>query len=370
MTAPTVSVIMAAYNGAAWLPETLQSLAAQTFPDFEVLVVDDCSTDDTRDLVASWPDARVRLIALDANGGPVRARNRAVAEARGRYLAALDQDDLCRPDRFGRQVAYLDAHPDVALLGTNVEFLRGRSIRPSGYSAHTSPALLDWLVRIGNPLAWSSVMVRTTAARALDPFTRPDILYAEDFDLYHRIRPHGRIARLDTPLLLYRQHAGGASQRYTATMEASATRVLADAYAAVFKDEAPARAALIVRHLVAGQPPAGRADLAAVGDTLTRLLAAHRAEHAPTPADWRLIKWETARRWAQVGRAGLRSGSLTLADLVATRPAHLGLGYAGPEALLWSGMIGGARRTAARRRTLAQALAAKIIRPGPSRAKT
>ncbi len=84
MTAPTVSVIMAAYNGAAWLPETLQSLAAQTFPDFEVLVVDDCSTDDTRDLVASWPDARVRLIALGANGGPVRARNRAVAEARGR----------------------------------------------------------------------------------------------------------------------------------------------------------------------------------------------------------------------------------------------------------------------------------------------
>ena len=78
--APAISVIMAAYNGAELLPATLASLQRQTFTDFEVIVVDDRSTDNTLDVLRSWPDSRVRVIALDENGGPVRARNRAFAE--------------------------------------------------------------------------------------------------------------------------------------------------------------------------------------------------------------------------------------------------------------------------------------------------
>ena len=81
---PSVSVIIAAYNGAAIIEETLASLQAQTFTDFEVIVVDDGSTDATREVVAAWPDPRVRLIAMERNGGPVIARNRGVAAARGR----------------------------------------------------------------------------------------------------------------------------------------------------------------------------------------------------------------------------------------------------------------------------------------------
>ena len=95
MTPPAVSVIMAAYNGADLLPATLATLQKQSFTDFEVIVVDDCSKDSTREVLRAWPDPRVRMIALAENGGPVRARNRAFAEARGRYIAGLDQDDLC-----------------------------------------------------------------------------------------------------------------------------------------------------------------------------------------------------------------------------------------------------------------------------------
>ncbi len=357
---PTVSVVMAAYNGAALIGETLASLAAQTLTDWEAIVVDDCSTDDTRSLVAGWPDPRVRLVALAENGGPVRARNRALAETRGRYVAGLDQDDLCLPDRFARQVAYLDAHPHVALLGTAVDFLKAGRVGPSTYSDTTTPALTGWLSWIGNPLVWSTAMVRGDVARALDPFTRPDILYAEDFDLYHRVRPYGEIARLDQVLLHYRQHEGGASQRFTERMEASATRVLAEAHAAVLGDEAISVARLLVTHHMGGRPVPDRATLRRLGDALATLQAAYLDRHRPSAADRRLIKWETARRWARIGRTGLRAGTLSVTDLVAVRPAHLGLGYAGPAALGWSRAVGLMRQT----------LAAKIMRPGPSRANT
>ena len=194
---PTVSVVIPAYNGEAWLPATLASLRDQTLTDWEAIVVDDCSPDNGRHLVAAWPDTRVRLLQMPANGGPVRARNAGVAVAKGRYIAGLDQDDLCRPDRLARQAAYMDADPGCALLGTQVEYLAGDTVTPSVYPPVTTPGLLTWLLQIENPLAWSSVMVRGSVARALDPFTRPDLLYAEDFDLYGRVLPlrHDRAPR-------------------------------------------------------------------------------------------------------------------------------------------------------------------------------
>ena len=356
MNPPTISVIMAAYNSAALIGETLDSLAAQTFGDFEVIVVDDCSTDDTARTVANWPDPRVRLIVQDRNGGPILARNRAAADARGRYIAALDHDDLCRPDRFARQLAYLDAHPDVVLLGTAAEYLTDGVVTPSGYSAITSPALVSWLTWIENPLVWSSVMMRADGMRRLTPFTRPEILYAEDFDLYHRIAPIGGIARLDTPLMVYRQHSGGVSKRFVGTMEASAKRVLTEAHAATLGDRSAEIAALLVRHNMSKRPVPDRAALRALGWGIGTLQAAFLSERDCSATDVRLIRWETARRWAAIGRAGLRAGTVSVADVLAVRPDHLGLGYADMSALLWCGMVGGARAIRGRRapQTLAE----------------
>lgn len=346
--APVVSVIMAAYNGAELLPATLATLQNQTLTDFEVIVVDDCSTDATREVLRAWPDPRVRLIALETNGGAVRARNRAYAEARGRYVAGLDQDDLCRPERFARQVAYLDVNPDTVLLASAAEVLEGDRLIHSPHAAHTTPTLMRWLIRIENPIVWSSVMVRKSAADRLEPFTRPDILYAEDFDLYHRMATLGTIARMDEPLLAYRRHAAGASQRYVDSMLASARRVLAAVYEPALGAEAEIAAALVVEHLMHGQPVPDRAALARLGDYLCRLQAAFLGEHRCDTADLRLVRWATARRWAQVSRASLRSGTISLSDALGVRPPHLGLGHAGIEQLLWARLIGRARRFAKR----------------------
>ena len=345
MSDPVVSVVIPGYNGAAFIGETLASLGAQTLTDWEAIVVDDRSSDDTRALVRGWADPRVRLIENAENRGPVRTRNRGVAEARGRYIAGLDQDDLCRPERLAMQVAYLEAHPDVALVGAQAEQLRDGKVSAMQDAPHTTPDLIAWLSRIENPIVWSSVMVRGDVARRLDPFTRPDILYAEDFDLYHRIQALGRIARIDRPLLLYRQHAGGASKRFTDTMRASAMRVLAERHAALLgEDEAAALARLLVLHNMGGEPVPDRATLMRLGTGIATVQAAFLAQERPDAESSRLIRWETARRWARIGRAGLRSGAVGVRDVLAARPPHLGLGYAGLESLLWCGAIGAVRR--------------------------
>lgn len=340
---PAVSVIMAAYNGAALIGETLASLSAQTRGDFELLVVDDCSTDATREVVRAFPDPRIRLIALEANGGPVRARNRAVAAARGRYIAALDQDDLCHPDRFARQVAFLDARPDVVLVASGTDFLteRGAIRRPA--VAQTSPASIGWQLRLGNPIVWSSVMLRADVARRLRPFTRPEILYAEDFDLYHRIGAFGALARIDAPLVTYRQHAGGASQRYEAMMLASATRVLAGAYTPLLGDEAADAAGLIVRHLMHGRPVPDGETLLALSALIVRLRGDYLATTPHDDHDRALIDAALDRAWSGVVRAGLRGGGLTLGQAKAAGQIS-GAGAMLPRpqivALAWSRLIG------------------------------
>lgn len=342
MSEPVVSVVMAAYNGARLIGETLETLGRQTMTDWEVIVVDDRSTDATREIVAAWPDPRVRLVPLPENGGPVRARNVALAEARGRYIAGLDQDDLCHPERFARQVAYLEAHREVALVaGAATVMDEAGRLSPARHAAITTPALIAWLLRIGNPLVWSSVMLRGDVARALAPFGRPELLYAEDFDIYHRASRLGAIARIDTPLVTYRQHSGGASQRYEDAMLASAARVLAEDHGATFADGADDSAALVVQHLMHGRPVESRAVLARLGGTVAALRSDHVARHRPGGGDLRLIDWETGRRWALVVRCALAAGTITMADALAARAV---LPHLGVEGIAWAGLVGGLRR--------------------------
>lgn len=343
MSSPTISVVMAAYNGARLIVETLESLKTQSFGDFEVIVVDDCSTDDTIAVIRGFDDPRIRLIAAEKNQGVVASRNCGFAEARGRYIAALDHDDLCHPDRFAKQVAYLDANPETVLLGTAASILEDGMVLPGTLAPVTTPALIEWLLRIENPLVWSSVMMRGDAARRLDPFQRPDLLFAEDYDLYHRIGRFGTIARLDEELLTYRRHTGGASQRHVDAMTGRATDVLAGAYAELFGDEALETAQLMVQYVMGQQPVPDRATFQRLGDALVTLQDDFLDTRRPDTNSRSLIRWETARRWARIGRAGLRTGQLDLGDAVAVRPNHLGLGYAGIDDLIMSRLVGTAR---------------------------
>ena len=115
---PKVTVFIPVYNREQYVGEAIESILAQTFSDFEILVVDDGSTDRSVDKIRSYTDARIRLISNEENLGIPKTRNKGVELARGQYMAMLDSDDRAFPDRLEKQVAFLDLHPDYAQIGS------------------------------------------------------------------------------------------------------------------------------------------------------------------------------------------------------------------------------------------------------------
>src|SRR5690606_37374672 len=115
---PRVTVLLAVHNGERYIQEAIDSILAQTFGDFELLIVNDGSTDATRDLVLSYSDDRIRLVDNDHNIGLPKSLNRGLRLAKGRYIARLDADDISEPDRLAAQVSFLQANPDVAMVGS------------------------------------------------------------------------------------------------------------------------------------------------------------------------------------------------------------------------------------------------------------
>ena len=354
MNAPVISVVMAAYNGADWIAATVASVLAQDFADFELIVVDDRSTDDTLERLRGFADPRIRVIASAENGGPVVARNRGYAVARGAFIVGLDQDDLCLPDRFSTQLAFLAANPQTVLVASAVDLIEGGTVRPPRGMTTTSPALIDWRLQFGNPLVWSSVMIRRTAIDRLAVFERTDRRYAEDFDLYHRLSRLGELARIDRPLVTYRVHPGGASRRYTAMMDDSAVAVLAEAHGALFGDGAAAACRLALVHFTGGTPVPDLATLAAVNRAVEAIHRHHLATRAPGPAARALIAREWSRLWWQMADASVRSGALTLEAVARACPAGLQPQHPSRARAASSALIGRARAMLGACRMLAQ----------------
>ena len=110
MTDGLVSIVMPSWNTARFIGDSIRSVLAQTYPHWELLIVDDCSTDDTDDVVASFADARIRFFKNETNSGAAVSRNRALREAEGEWIAFLDSDDLWAPDKLEKQIAFMQAN--------------------------------------------------------------------------------------------------------------------------------------------------------------------------------------------------------------------------------------------------------------------
>jgi glycosyltransferase involved in cell wall biosynthesis len=208
---PEVSVVIPAYNAEQTLAETLKSLLAQTFADFEAIVVDDGSKDGTATVARSFSDHRVRVVAIP-NGGVATARNRGISEARSPIVAFLDADDLWLPGKLERQFAALNEHPDAAISVTAATRIDQAS-RAVGHMNVDDGAEDQCLALLLGSMVLGCVSSGVARKQILDSVGGFDPRFSQcaDWDLWLRLSVAGPFAVIDEPLVGYRSTGGNMS---------------------------------------------------------------------------------------------------------------------------------------------------------------
>jgi len=206
-SSPLISVLMPVRNAEAFLPEALQSLLSQTYADFEILIINDGSTDGGMEWIAAVDDSRIRILGDERQLGIAARLNQGIEAANGKYIARMDADDLCAPDRLERQVRRMETDPAIDVLGTAAAYIdeRGEVVgapRPAPYDDRC----IKWRMLTSNCIIHPSVMLRGSVVK--EHRYSEDCAYAQDFDLWLRLAVKGfRFANLPEVLLLQRRHS-------------------------------------------------------------------------------------------------------------------------------------------------------------------
>ena len=231
--APAISVVMSVYNGERFLAEAIESVLGQSFGDFEFLILDDGSSDSTRDIISGYAliDARIRPIFRE-NRGLVASLNQLLAEARAPLVARMDADDICHPDRFDLQKRFLDTHADYGVVGTRCTDIDENG-QPWPVSAVPHPLTHEGFlaaIERGEPLlCHPSVLYRRKLVLGVGGY-HAAFRHCEDLDLWLRLASVTRLGNCPEPLLRYRHYADQVSSRH-ATEQQTGAAVAKLAYA-------------------------------------------------------------------------------------------------------------------------------------------
>ena len=222
---PRITVLMPVFNAERYLTEALDSILAQTYCNFRLLIIDDASTDSSRDIIEAVSDYRVENIRLDKSRGVSYALNLALDLADTEFVARMDADDIATPDRFDQQLKFLTENPDVGVCGSSIEMLRGNSKCVVRYPK-THDEILGSLAIFKRSICHPSVMIRLSelqGARYCESYA-----HSEDLHMWHNLIRHTRFHNIQKPLLAYRMHDSQVSARYKTTQIDGTRRLLAE----------------------------------------------------------------------------------------------------------------------------------------------
>ena len=324
---PAISVVVPTYNAARYVAEAMASVLAQDFCDFELLLIDDGSTDDTASVVSQFAaDPRVRLLRNERNLNLIATLHRAYAECRAPLIARMDSDDVCAPDRFSRQVAFLSAHPEVDIVGGAICFFG--NVAPNVFTFPTLHADIHPAMLFFCPLAHPALMFRRELLdRGLIRYDEA-FRHAEDYHLWSRLLRQVKAANLPQVVLDYRLHAQQVSSDSSDKQYAASLRVrrqmLQECGIEPSDDEVALHESVILE-----RPPARADYLTALAAWFQRLEAAARQSgYWDADALHRLLKnkfLETARRvgadLAPLTKAADNSHYVSVQDLSFVVPA-------------------------------------------------
>jgi hypothetical protein len=266
MSVPKVSVVMSVYNGERYLREAMDSILNQTFRDFEFIIIDDASTDGTAGILQGYDDPRIVLLTNANNIGLTESLNRGLGSARGKYIARMDADDISLPKRLEKQVAYLDAHPEVGLLGTWAEVIDDEGAKLSTLCLPTDTLSIKWFLLFGSCIVHSTAMFRLALARRLGGYG--PFRYAQDRDLWLRMSQEAEAVQLPEVLLQCRLHADAISMQLRDQQWGVSTRISQQAISRILEREITLDEATQMRILWLGdgRPVASASTMRGVAD--------------------------------------------------------------------------------------------------------
>lgn len=211
---PKLSVLLPVYNAADYLKQAVDSLLAQTFTDFEIIAIDDGSTDDSLKVLKSYDDPRLKITSRQ-NKRLIATLNEALGLARGEYVARMDADDESLPRRFERQVEFLNSHPNVVLVGSDFDVIDEQNRLIEVQSVMTADADIRRELFVKNAFGHGTIMARRAAIEKAGGF-RADYLHVEDYDLWRRMLELGGAANLPESLYRWRVNTAGVSLSHNA----------------------------------------------------------------------------------------------------------------------------------------------------------
>lgn len=289
---PSVSVIMSVYNGERYLRAAIDSVLTQTFTDYELIVIDDASTDRSTAILAEYAarDARLVLLRNETNLGLTKSLNIGLQAARGWYIARQDADDISLPSRFSRQVQYLDEHRETQLLGTQCIYIDAHGTRIGETRHPISDITIRWCFLADNAIAHPSAMFRRALIEHTGLYYDTSLRYAQDYDLWVRMAEHGGVANLDEPLIQYRIHPASISLQRRQEQQAIANQIATRQLVRLLPElEQQPDQTETLRNLVFGQPVHTPEDRALI----EKLLHAFRTQHQLS-----IQQYQTLRRYS------------------------------------------------------------------------
>ena len=206
---PQLSVVMSVYNGQDYLDEAVQSILAQTFKDFEFIIIDDGSTDTSLQKLKAYKDPRIKIISQE-NKGLVASLNHGITIAKGTYIARQDADDISDKTRFSKQLGFMLAHPTIVLIGSSMNVMNMKSRVTHKHAVLLEDAELKTELLVRSPFAHGSTLFIKEAAKQAGLY-RQESWPAEDYDLWLRMSQSGKFANLDEFLYTYRENDQGLS---------------------------------------------------------------------------------------------------------------------------------------------------------------
>lgn len=207
---PLISVILPIFNSEKYIEEAIRSILDQTYKKFELILINDGSTDGTKNKLKQISDERITLLNNKMNRGLVFSLNKGIKYAKGKYIARMDADDISQPERFEKQVKFLEKNTDYVMVGTGTEIVDVNGDKAGRYLNHpTTNEVLQFKLLFGCPFVHSSMMIRADILKELNGYCN---IFPEDYDLWSKIVSKYKVANLGEILHQYRESVGNISK--------------------------------------------------------------------------------------------------------------------------------------------------------------